>query len=113
MNVLVEALEQLPPSVVHSGADALIHFFLELQEGSFDLFRRSALLIDREDALLEIDARLDAAEHIVGCAKHAVEQAEFLAEQLKNAPISFIALVQKIDDDNIMLLPVAMASSNA
>ena len=40
-------------------------------------------------------------------------QAEFLAQQLQNAPISVIALVEKVDDHNVVFLAIAMASTYA
>src|SRR5690606_6072288 len=75
--------------------------------------RRPALLIDRKDTLFKIDARLDRAEYIVGCAEEPVEQIELLVQKLVNALVRFVALVEKINDDHVMLLAVTVASPNA
>jgi hypothetical protein len=75
VHVLVEVLEQRPARVVDTGADLLVHFRLQGAERGVDLLGRSALLVDGEDALLEVDAGLDRAEHLVGGAEDAVEEA--------------------------------------
>ena len=53
------------------------------------------------------------AEHLVGGAEDAVEEAELLAQQLEYAPIGLVALVQEVDDDDVVLLPVAVAAADA
>ena len=75
--------------------------------------RRAAFLVDGEDALLEIHAGFDGAEHFVGCTEDAVEEAEFLAQQFENTAVGLVAFVQEVDDDDIVLLPVAMAAADA
>ncbi len=59
MHVLVEVLEQCSARVVHARADALVHLRLQRAEGGVDLLGRAALLVDGEDALLEVHAGLD------------------------------------------------------
>ena len=79
VHVLVEVLEQHPARVVQARADLLVHLRLQLPERGVDLLGRAALLVDGEDALLEVHARLDGAQHFVGGAEDAAEEAELLA----------------------------------
>ncbi len=58
---------------------------LELVEGACDLVGRAAALVDVGDALLEVDAGLDRAEHLVAGAEDALEELELLGEQLVDA----------------------------
>ena len=80
MHVLVEVLEQCSTRVVHPRADALVHLSLQGAERGVDLLGRAALLVDGEDALLEVHAGLDGAQHFVGGPEDAVEEAELLAQ---------------------------------
>ena len=41
------------------------------------------MLIDRENAFLKIDSRLDGSKHLVRCAKHTVEKLELLRKQFE------------------------------
>ena len=110
---LVEVVEQLFARVLLAFGNLGFQLFLELVELKLNLLRRAALLIDGGDALFEIDARLDRAEHFVACAEHAIEEPEFLVEQLIDALIRRVLLVQEIDHDHVELLAVAMASADA
>ena len=53
------------------------------------------------------------AEHFVGGAEDAVEEAELLAQQLEHAAVGLVALVQEVDDDHVVLLAVAVAAADA
>ena len=77
-----------------------------------DLLRGSAFLIDCQDALLKINAGFDAAKHIVRRTKHAIEEAEFLAEQFEDASIGLVTLVKEVNHDDVVLLPVAMTTAD-
>ena len=65
MDVLVEVLKELLTGGFHAGLDALVHLSLEVIERLADLVRRPALLVDRENSLLEIDARVHRSEDFV------------------------------------------------
>ena len=82
-------------------------------EGRLDLLGLPALLVDRRDALLEVDAGLDGPEHFVAGPEHAVEQLELLGEELEDALIGRVLLVQEVDDHHVVLLAVAMAAADA
>ncbi len=86
---------------------------LKLLEGGVDLVGRAALLVDGENAPLEIDTGLDAAQHFVGGTEDAVEEVELLGEQLVDAAVGLVALVEEVDDDDVVLLPVAVAAADA
>jgi hypothetical protein len=78
MHVLVEALEEHLAGFIEPGADLLIQLGLQGGEGGLDFLRRPALLIDAQDRFLEVHARLDAAEHLVGCAEDAAARRKYI-----------------------------------
>ena len=86
---------------------------LELVELELDLLRRAALLVDRRDALLEVHAGFDGAQHLVAGAEHAVEEPELLVEQLVDALVGGVLLVEEVDHDDVELLAVAVAAADA
>jgi len=61
VDILVEVFEEGAQGVDKSDADLLVHPGLQGAEGGVDGFGHSALLVDREDSLLEIDHRFDGA----------------------------------------------------
>lgn len=67
----VEILEELFPGVFHGRGDLRVHFPLQPGEFFLDLGRRPAILVDRDDALLEFDARLDGPEDFVARAENS------------------------------------------
>jgi hypothetical protein len=83
---------------------------LKPAECGLDLLGCSTLLVDSENALLEIDAGLDAAQNVIGRTKNAIEKAKFLSEQFEYPAVGFVSLVQKIYDDNVVLLTIPMAA---
>ena len=86
---------------------------LELVELELDLLRGAALLVDGGDALLEVHAGLDRAEHFVAGAEDAVEQPELLVEQLVDALVGGVVLVEEVDDHHVEFLAVAVAAADA
>ena len=113
MDLGVEVFEQLPPSVVHRLFDLGVEIEAQLLELGVDRLGRAAVLVDRHDAALEVDARLDRAEHLIACAEHAREQAELLVEQLEDANVGCVRAVEEVDHYDIVLLAIAMAPPDA
>ena len=112
-NLVVEILEQLSPRLAHRFVDLEAQFELKLIERGLDLVRLAALLIDRADALLEIDAGLNRPENLVARAEHAFEEFEFLREQLIDAFVRFVLAVEEVDDHDVVLLAITMAAPDA
>ena len=54
-----------------------------------------------------------AAQHLVACAEHAAEQLELLGEQLVDALVGSVLLVEEVDDDDVVLLAVAVTAADA
>ena len=113
MHVFVKVFEQHFAGVVHPRLDAFVHFGLERFEGSINFRRCAALLINGENALFKIDAGFNTAQDVVGGAKDAAEQVEFLGEQFQHTAVGLVAFVEEVDHHDIMLLPVAVASADA
>ena len=86
---------------------------LELVEGGLDLLGLAAVLVDGGDALLEIHAGLDGAEHLVAGAEDALEELELLGQQLEDALVGRVLAVEEVDDHHVVLLAVAMAAADA
>ena len=93
--------------------DLQAEFELELVEGGLDFVGLAAALVDGGDALLEIDAGLDGAEHLVAGAEHALEELEFFGEEFEDAFIGGVLAVEKIDDHDVVFLAVAVAAADA
>ena len=110
---LIEVVEQLLPGVAGLSAISRFQFVLELVELELDLLRRAALLVDGGDALLEVHAGLDGPEHFVAGAEDAVEEAELLVEQLVDALVGGVLLVEEVDHHHVELLAVAVAAADA
>ena len=68
----------------------------ELLELGLDLFRRAAVLVDGDDAPLEVDAGLDGAEHLVTGTEDTREEPEFLVEQLEDALSAALRWLRKL-----------------
>src|SRR5206468_958210 len=65
------------------------------------------------NALLEVYARLNRAEYLVTGTEDAVKETELLIEELVDALVRRVRFVEKVDDNNIELLAVPMASAYA
>ena len=57
--------------------------------------------------------RFDGAEHLVAGAEHALEELELLGEQLEDALVGLVLPVEEVDDDDVVLLAVAVAAADA
>jgi hypothetical protein len=77
-----------------------------------NIFRRSARLVDSGDSFLKVHAGFECTENLITSTKYTVKQSELLREQLEHPLIRRIPAIQKIHDNNIVLLAVSMASSN-
>ena len=110
---LIKVVQELLPSVPLAGGDLGFQFPLQLVKLKLDLLRRAALLVDGGDALLEVHARFHRAEHFVAGAEDAVEQAELLIEQLVDALVGGVLLVEEVDHHHVELLTVAVAAADA
>jgi hypothetical protein len=56
MNLDIEIFEKLAARILHRNGNVVIHFLAQALERCFDFFGGTAVLIDRDDALLEFDA---------------------------------------------------------
>ena len=112
-DLLVEVVEQLLASIALALRDLRLHLQLELVELELNLLRAAALLVDGGDALLELHPRLDHAEHLVAGAKDAVEEAELLVEELVDAQVGGVLLVEEVDHHHVVLLTVAVTAPDA
>ncbi len=109
----IKIIENGRARVAHADADLLVELGLQLVERSGDFLARTALLVHLRDALLDVDAGVDRAEDVVTSAEHAVKEPELFREQLKDALIGRVALVDEVDDDDIVLLSVSVATADA
>ena len=112
-HILIKVFKQLLARILHRCLDTCIHLLLNLVEGSIDFFRSTALLIDVEHPLLEVNTRLDAAQHLITGTEDTIKEMEFLRKQLEHTHISCICLVDEVENHNIILLSITMASTNA
>ena len=111
--ILIKVFKQLLAGILHRCLDTHIHLLLNLVEGSIDFFRSTALLIDVEHPLLEVNTRLDATQHLITGTEDTIKEMEFLRKQLEHTHISSICLVDEVENHNIILLSITMASTYA
>ena len=111
--IFIKVFKQLLAGILHRCLDTHIHFLLNLVEGCIDFFRSTALLIDVEHPLLEVNTRLDATQHLITGTEDTIKKMEFLRKQLEHTHISCICHVDEIEHHNIILLSITMASTYA
>src|SRR6218665_655998 len=73
----------------------------------------AAFLVNVGNAPFKIDAGAYRAQHFVAGAEDAFEQVKLFRQQLVDARVGFVAAVDEVDDDDIVLLPVAVAAPDA
>ena len=112
-HVIIEMLEQQPAGVAQSSGDDFIQFALKRVKRLVDLALGPAGLIDVADASLEIAPVIERAEDFIGLAEEAVEQTELLVKELEQPRVRGVFAVQKVDDDHVELLAVAVAAADA
>ena len=71
------------------------------------------LLIDHADPVFKADAALDLTKNFVAGAENALEQVELLLQELVNALVGLVLLIEEVENNNIVLLAVAMTAANA
>ena len=112
-HILIKVFKQLLARILHRCLDTRIHLLLNLIEGCIDFFRSTTLLIDIEHPLLEVNTRLYATQHLITGTEDTIEEMEFLRKQLEHTHISCICLVDEVENHNIILLSITMASTYA
>ena len=113
MHFGVKHFQQLAAGVRHALVNGWFHGLAQRGKGGVDLRGRAAGAVDVQNAPLDVHPGFDAAQHFVGCAKHAVEQFELDGQQLQHAGVGVVAFVEKVDDHHVVLLAVAVAAANA
>ena len=109
----IEIFEQLLPGSRPGLVDLLAEFLLQSIERGIDLFWGAATLVDILDAFLEVHARLDSAQYLITCTEDTLEQREFLRQKFKDSLVGGVLLVEEVDHDHVVLLPIAMTAANA
>ena len=110
---LIEVVQQLLMRAGLGFANLALQLLLKLVELQADLLRRAALLVDIDDALLEVDARLDRTQYLIAGPEDTLKELELLCKQLLHANIRCVRPVRKVHHNDIELLAVAMATAKA
>lgn len=106
----IEIFKHLFTHVLHLCADLILQIGLELFKGIVYLGLRAALLIDLPDTPFKIDG-VCLTENVVGCAEDVVKQMELILQQIENADVGIIALINEIDNDDVAFLPVTVTAA--
>ena len=64
-------------------------------------------------AFKRLPGLVDAPKHIIGGSENTLKQVELVTQKLEYAHVCRIACIAEIDDNDIMLLTITMAASNA
>jgi len=108
----VKAFQNLLLHVFHARGYISFQFLLQLFKRRADFGFGAAFLVNQPYAFFKVHA-VDLAKDFVGSAEHLAEQLEFVVKQAENAHIGIISLIDEVDDDNVALLPVAVAAAYA
>jgi hypothetical protein len=84
VNILVEALEQFRPRILHLNADLFLKFGLEVIKRAINLGLCSAGLVNRMYTLLKVYPRAQGTQDFVRCPEYAAEEPEFLGQQIED-----------------------------
>lgn len=107
---LIEVVEKFLAGIALPFGNLGIEFLLKLVELELNLLWRAAFLIDARNAFFKIDAGLNRTENLVTGSEDAIEQAELVGQQFVNTQIGGVVLVEEVDNHDIELLSVAVAS---
>ena len=75
-HILIKVFKQLLAGILHRRLDTRIHLLLNLVESSIDFFGSTALLIDVEHPLLEVNTRLYATQHLITGTEDTIKEME-------------------------------------
>src|SRR5712692_10173512 len=113
VNLLVEVFQQLLARACHGIVDLCVQLKLQLVKRGLDFFGGAAALVDTSDPLLEIHAGFDGPQHFITRAEDPFKEQELFREELKDALVGLVCLVEEIDHHPVALLPVAVTAANA
>jgi len=113
VDFLVKVLQETLTGQLHGFVNLQLHLCLKGVEGGLNFLYRAAILINPGDSFLKIHTGFETAQHLVAGSEDTVKELEFLGKQLIDALVGGVALIQEIDNDNVMLLTVPMAAPNA
>ena len=113
-HVFVEILYHLAAGSLASLGDFLLQLFLQNVERGLYFRLGAAFLEDVVNLALErLAVLVHNPQHVVGRAEQPLEKAELLRKQLVHADIGGVPRIAEVDDNDIELLPVAVATSDA
>lgn len=70
-------------------------------------------MVDLDDAFFKIDSGLNGAKDFVGSAEDPGEKLELGGEELEDALVGGVLGIEKVDDDDVVLLPITMTATDA
>ena len=112
MHILIKMLDQQMPGFIQAGGNVRLQLALQGRKSPINLSGSPARLINRQNALLKIQATVHAAQDLIGRAKHTIKQLELVRQQFQHPLIGMVAGIDEVDHHHIMLLPVAMTTAN-
>jgi len=113
VHLLVKIFQEALARLVYGLVDLRLQLRLQGVEGVLNLRFGPTLLVNPGNPLLEINARFDTAQDLVAGPEDTVKKLEFLGEQLVDALIGGVALVEEIDHHHVVVLAVTMAPADA
>jgi hypothetical protein len=113
MHVFIEVLKKCASRRFNAGLYCGIKLSAQFLKRGVNFLRRSALLVNFENAPLEVHAGLDSAQNFVRRAEYAIEEIKFFPQELKHTLVSCVPFVQEVDYNHVMFLAVTMAATDA
>ena len=87
-------------------------FLLQQVKLNLYIFGSFAFLIDFCNAHFKIHAGLQCPQNLIRRTEYALEQLKFLRQQFIDTFVSGVFLIQEINDNDIIFLPISVATSN-
>src|SRR3990172_1799567 len=113
MNLFIKVFQKLLTGFGHGLVDLRAQLRLKLVEGGCYFFRCAAVLVDVINPLFKITPGFYSTKHFVTGAEDSLKERKLFCKNFINPLVCLVILIQEVDHDNVMLLPIAMATAYA
>ena len=112
MHIFIKVFQNLLADFLQFFGNCGFQFRLKLIKCRLDLFFGTALIVYLQNFHLQSGGVINLAQHIIRCSKDSIKQLELVGKQFVYPFVCRITLVQKVDHNHIVLLPVTVATTN-
>ena len=113
MDIFIKVFQNLLADFLQFFGNCGFQFRLKLIKCRLDLFFGTALIVYLQNFHLQSGGVVNLAQHIIRCTENTIKQLELVSKQFVYPFVCCITLVQKVDHNHIIRLPVTVAAANA